>query len=167
MCALFTRRQGRALVREALASAAVVLWAASLLPAVEPGAAAAAFGQGLFFAASPTVVAGATVGSIPVYDSSYGSGSVVDAAAAVAAAVGTYPPLGGWLDEWFRSRGSSLVAELHRFSPIGRICSLKGLVTAMPKVGSMWERCRCRVAGSAAVLMSEMSCAVDPRTDCC
>ncbi|GLI68271.1 hypothetical protein VaNZ11_012627, partial [Volvox africanus] len=47
--AMLRALQGRALVREALASAAVVLWAASLLPDVAPGAAAAAFGQGLFF----------------------------------------------------------------------------------------------------------------------
>jgi hypothetical protein len=123
------RPQGRALIREALASAAVVLWAAALLPHVAPGAAAAAFGQGLFFGIAPPPpppagdgAADAAGTQVLVYDS--GAAGLVPGDA----------PLNAWLDEWLRSRGSSLVSELRRFSPIGRICSLKGLVTAMPRV---------------------------------
>ncbi|EFJ43357.1 hypothetical protein VOLCADRAFT_96436 [Volvox carteri f. nagariensis] len=124
--------EGRALVREALASAAVVLWAASLLPGVPPAAAAAAFGQGLFFGGSAT-------GSVLMYDAIVGGGAAAAAAVSITSTSASPlapgdAPLGSWLDDWLRNqRGSSLVSELRRFSPIGRICSLKGLVTAMPK----------------------------------
>ncbi|GLC36743.1 hypothetical protein PLESTB_000787500 [Pleodorina starrii] len=133
--AMLRALQGRVLVREALASAAVVLWASSLLPYVTPGAAAAAFGQGLFFSSpggSGGGGAGAGPGAVLVYDSA-GATQAGEA------------PLGSWLDEWLRNhRGSSLVSELRRFSPIGRICSLKGLVTAMPKEATcapLWVHC--------------------------
>eukprot|EP00798_Chlamydomonas_sp_ICE-L_P016531 gene16531-22759_t len=47
--AMFRALQGRALVREAMASAASVVWLASLLPSVPPAAAATRMASGLFF----------------------------------------------------------------------------------------------------------------------
>ncbi|GIL79887.1 hypothetical protein Vretifemale_9023, partial [Volvox reticuliferus] len=135
--AMLRALQGRALVREALASAAVVLWAASLLPDVAPGAAAAAFGQGLFLAStlspSPPAGKGNAAGPVLVYGEPSG-GLAADR------------PLGGWLDDWLRDRGSNLVLEIRRFSPIGRICSLKGLVTAMPKEATCAQLWICAAA---------------------
>jgi hypothetical protein len=120
--------QGNALVREAMASAAVVVWAAATLPDVPAAAAAAAFAAGLtpcqLHAAAPQEVA---TGSL----SSSSSMSLQEVWAS-----------SSLLEQFLQARGSSLVAELHRASPAGRICAVKGLLTAMP----------------AEALMSDISC---------
>jgi hypothetical protein len=117
--------QGTALVREAMASAAVVVWAAATLPDVPAAAAAAAFAAGL-------------------------TPSQLDAAAAAACASSGSSGLSlqqvwsssSLLEQLLQAQGSSLVTELQRASPAGRICAVKGLLTAMP----------------AEALMADISC---------
>ncbi|GLI68270.1 hypothetical protein VaNZ11_012626, partial [Volvox africanus] len=74
--------------------------------------------------------------------------------------------LGGWLDDWLRSRGSSLLLEIRRFSPIGRICSLKGLVTAMPKEATCAQLWICGAASpqGPSSMNDEVSTAALERT---
>jgi hypothetical protein len=125
--------QGTALVREAMASAAVVVWAAATLPEVPAGAAAAAFAAGLtptqLDASSLASAAGA--GSSTTSSSSNGTKSLQQVWSS-----------SSLLEQLLQARGSSLVSELQQASPAGRICAVKGLLTAMP----------------AEALMADISC---------
>lgn len=103
--------QGEVLVREAMASAAVLIWAVAAQPGVAPDVSARMFAEGLFF--SP---GGSGQEAIP---SLVGS-QVAD-------------EVSGFLDTHLRRGGSSLAAEMQHFSALGRVCALKGLLTVMPQ----------------------------------
>jgi len=120
LCAL----QGSLVVRETLASAAVVVWSAAVLPDVDPTAAALVFAAGL------------TAEQLPQ--------GVAAVAAAAAAAGGTSSLVSVRAQELlqsFRSRslleqqlaaqGSSLVRELQSTPLVARVCALRGLLNAM------------------------------------
>lgn len=106
------------LAREALASAAVALYAAATLPAASPQATALHFAEGLLMppAAAPAAAGAASLRLV-----------ALGADAAVSSGDGALegPPL-SLLDAKLRSGGSSLVAELHRMPAISRVCALKG-----------------------------------------
>lgn len=115
--ALLAALQGQALVREALASASVALYAAAALPAAAPAAMAHCFAQGLLSDAPQLLLTAH--------------------AATGAAAAGGAPPSPGMLDEHLQQRGGSgsgagLAAELQRLAPVNRICALRGLLAAVP-----------------------------------
>jgi hypothetical protein len=76
---------------------------------------------------------------------------------------------GGVVEAALRQEGSSLVAELRRFSQAGRVCGLKGLLTALPfealtasfqwlppgggtAACSAWRRCAYELQAAATVL---------------
>lgn len=106
------------LAREALASAAVALYAAATLPAASPQATALHFAEGLLMppAAAPAAAGAASLRLV-----------VPGVGAAVSSGDGALegPPL-SLLDAKLRSGGSSLVAELRRMPSISRVCALKG-----------------------------------------
>jgi hypothetical protein len=120
--------QGTLLVREAMASAAVVVWAAAVLPAVPPAAAALVFAAGLMPQQLPercVAAAAAAAESAPL-----------------SAAVSTGPALASQLLHCFSSSsllqqhlaasGSSLLAELQAIPAAAKVCAVRGLLTAMP-----------------------------------
>ncbi|GAB4815827.1 hypothetical protein N2152v2_002873 [Parachlorella kessleri] len=145
--------QGSVLAREALASAAVALYAAATLPSGDPRAAALHFSEGLLLPGPAAVDTPAPLGA--------GAGSTTAAPPAAALGGGSIPtpaaelrlrkpggvaklvaerggpgavegPSLGLLDEELRSRGSCLVAELQSLPAISRVCALKGLLYALP-----------------------------------
>jgi hypothetical protein len=128
LCAL----SGRALVREALASAAVALAAAATLPAAPPAALALCLAEGLL------LVPGGAEGGDDAADSSPGQPLALlllpeeaEGGAESGTAGSTAPPAGrlplGLLDCQLRQRGmGGLAAELRRLPPISRLCALRG-----------------------------------------
>jgi hypothetical protein len=120
-----------------MASAAVVVWAAATLPDVPAGAAAAAFAAGLtptqLDASSSAAAAG--VGSSTTTSSSSSSRDGAQSLQEVWSS-------SSLLEQLLQAHSSSLVSELQRASPAGRICAVKGLLTAMP----------------AEALMADISC---------
>jgi hypothetical protein len=124
-----------------MASAAVVVWSAALLPEVPATAAAAAFAKGLLLDAA----SGATAETAAAVTGNTAAGKAVaggisdTATTATAAAVAAVTPdvlLAEWqchslLESMLQAEGTSLVRELQAASPLGRLCGLKGLLTAM------------------------------------
>lgn len=108
--------QGTALVREALASAAVALYSAAALPAEAPAAVARCFAHGL-------LLAGDGGGAAP---------ELLLPGEGVAAAAAPAPC--GLLDAHLQRRGSGrgLAAELQQLPPLNRICAIRGLLATMP-----------------------------------
>lgn len=88
-----------------MASAAVVLWVASLCPSVSPDHLAAVFAEGLFLEASQ-LEAGARVGLL----------SQPAAAGAAVTAAGAEQL--GAVEAGLRARGSNLAREISRFSQV-------------------------------------------------
>jgi hypothetical protein len=142
--------QGTALVREAMASAAVVVWAAATLPDVPAGAAAAAFAAGLTPSQLDTsssllaAAAAAAAGSSTTTSSCSGTKALQEVWSS-----------SSLLEQLLQARGSSLVSELQRASPAGRICAVKGLLTAMPAEALMadiscWQQQQQGSAGSSS-----------------
>ena len=115
--------RSRALIREAVVSAAVAVWQAALLPEVPPAAAAYAFARGLSLGAGGS--GGAALPPNAALEAAWLEGSVVERAlAARAGAAAAAADRAAY--------GSVFAAELARCSPLGRLCALKGLVTALP-----------------------------------
>ena len=150
--------QGAVLVREAMASAAVVVWSAALLPEVDPTAAAAAFAKGLLLYPASTGTAAATAaasrsatsrpaGAAAAATTEPAAAAATTEPAAAAAAAATIEPAAAvvagsdalvaqWqasslLESMLQSEGTNLITELQAASPLGRLCGLKGLLTAM------------------------------------
>lgn len=119
--ALLLALRGQSLAREALASAAVALYASAALPAAAPAALARCFAEGL-------LAAEADGAAPPLHLLLPGE----TAPAAGAAFAGTAPPPAGLLDAHLRQEGSSLVAELRRLPPLSRLCAVRGLLSALP-----------------------------------
>lgn len=116
--ALLQALQGQALVREALASAAVALYAAAGLPAVDPAALACCLAEGLFLDGASQ---GATVVRLPR------EGVSINAT--------TAPAPVGLLDAHLQQRhggGQGLAPQLRRLPPLNRICAMRGLLAALP-----------------------------------
>ncbi|KAF6263138.1 putative death-receptor fusion protein-domain-containing protein [Scenedesmus sp. NREL 46B-D3] len=128
--------QGTALVREAMASAAVVVWAAATLPDVPAAAAAAAFAAGLTPGQLDKSAEAGAKPCVTITNTSSFSLQEVWSSSSL-------------LEQLLQARGSSLVLELQRASPAGRVCALKGLLTAMP----------------AEALMADISCWHQPESD--
>jgi hypothetical protein len=123
LCAL----QGSLLVREALASAAVVVWSAAALPAVPPTTAALAFAAGLMRDHLPPGLVAAVGVAAP------------DAAAASAGTVSMRAQqlLQTWhnsslLEQQLAAQGRSLIVVLQDMPLVARVCALRGLLAAMP-----------------------------------
>ena len=109
--------QGRALVREAMASAASVVWVAALTPDVPVARIAAQLAEGLFLD-EDQVASGAEISASEGFPpSGPGRGSVAEGAVER-----------GLREAW----ASSLALELRRASPVGRTCGVKGFTTALP-----------------------------------
>lgn len=129
--ALLVALQGQVLVREALSSAAVALYAAAVLPAADPAAVARCLAQGLVL--PPPAVQGEQQGEQLRREEGEewqdqeltlllpGQAAMARAAADAAAEV----PL-GWFGAALRQRGSCLAAELRRLAPLNRACAIKG-----------------------------------------
>lgn len=143
--ALLLALQGQALVREAMASAAVALYAAAALPAARPAALARCFAQGLLVGSGSGAAGGGAAPLLLLAEEADGSAS--KAAAAVGS--GAVGPAIGLVDAHLRQRqarpdsavtsGSShdsgqsgLAEELSRLPPLNRICAIRGLLAAMP-----------------------------------
>lgn len=118
---MFRALQGKALVREALSSAAVVAWAVAVLPAVPPQHTTILVSQGLFGHVLPE-----------------GCKLVVDqnpaevGAAAAAGVEGSSGASSGLLDSCLALQGSSWLAEMQQYSETGKVCAVKGLMTSAP-----------------------------------
>lgn len=128
--ALLLALQGQALVREALASAAVALYAAAALPAAAPAALARCLAQGLMLPRQdgggqlprlmlPEEAPAADAPLAGVSDAQ--EGFEEQAAAPV-----------GLLDAHLRQRGASLAAELAKLAPISRVCAIRGGAHLLP-----------------------------------
>lgn len=141
--ALLVALQGQALVREAMASAAVALYAAAALPDAPPAALARCFAQGLLCSGgSGSAVVGQPTPMLLLPTEAEGS------AAAMACGAGDIAV--GLVDSHLRQRqaqpnsdssrgsgrGSSsqggLAGELRQLPPLNRICAIRGLLAAMP-----------------------------------
>lgn len=130
--------QGRALVREAMASAASVVWITALTPDVSAIRVAAQLAEGLFLD-KDQVETGAEI--VPAAHPSAQNHSGKDAddnkhEGAVER---------GLREVW----ASSLTLELRRVSPVGRTCGVKGFTTALPLealCAQMWLYPRGRAA---------------------
>lgn len=124
--ALLVALQGQALVREALASAAVALYAAAALPAAQPAALARCFAEGLVLAGS----GGEQPAASPLRLLLPGETAAADGGGSASA-----PPC-GLVDAQLRARqggaGAGLAAELCRLPALNRICAIRGLAAAMP-----------------------------------
>ncbi|KAJ9513159.1 hypothetical protein QJQ45_029351, partial [Haematococcus lacustris] len=130
---------GKALVREAMASAAVVVWAAASCPALPPHRVAAHWAQGLFLSPRQQAAGMRVVADSP--DAGEGGEQQQQQQQQQQEELGA--GVGGWgegegrgglgaLEVELRAQGSSLGEEISRFSAVGKICALKGLVTAIP-----------------------------------
>lgn len=119
--ALLLALRGQSLAREALASAAVALYASAALPAAAPAALARCFADGLLASEASGAAAPTPRLLLP--------GEAAPAAGAAAAAAS--PPV-GLLDAHLQRQGSSLVAELRRLPPLSRLCAVRGLLSALP-----------------------------------
>ncbi|KAG1680341.1 hypothetical protein FOA52_015431 [Chlamydomonas sp. UWO 241] len=146
--AMLCAMQGPGLVREALASAASVVWVSVLVPGgLAPPAAAALLAEGLFLgegqagAGASIRWAGGDSGRTHSGGAGGGGGGgdnepppvarcAVDTLlrSASGAATGAASGSGG--------SGGGLAHELRRCSIVGKICGLKGLVTALPLAAS-------------------------------
>lgn len=134
--ALLVALQGQALVREAMASAAVALYAAAALPDAPPAALACCFAQGLLLGGS-SAAAGQPAPVLLLPEEADAEGS----AAAMAGGAADFAV--GLVDSHLRQRqaqphsGSSssrggLAGELSQLPPLNRICAIRGLLAAMP-----------------------------------
>lgn len=161
--------QGRALVREALSSAAVVVAAVAALPAVPPATIALQLARGLCCAHLPDggdalevdprhaaqpltggrASGGSSSGSCSVEHGDGGSNGCNENGAAVS----------GLLDDALRAAGSSWVAEMQRYSDTGRVCALKGTMNwaALPLACA-----RLRRRGAPSASASATSNAINP-----
>jgi hypothetical protein len=147
--AMLAALRSQSLVRELVSSAAVALWHASVLPAVPPASAALAFARGLGLDGGEGLdqdrqqqeqqqeqqqqqhVVRRGLMANPQLDAVWSEASLVERLLSARAAVGddeakTTPTAA------HATHGSCLVAALARVSPLGRVCALKGLVTALP-----------------------------------
>jgi hypothetical protein len=106
--------QGNLLVREALASAAVLLYAVAALPDQRPDTMALAIARGL-------LCPGEQLELPPAADSTSSSQQQQ---------AGAGP---GLLDTLLQQQGTSLVQQLQTLSPVGRICAIRGLLTCLPR----------------------------------
>ncbi len=131
--------QGSSLVREAMASAASVVWAASLAPDVPPAAAAALVAEGLFVSAE-AAAQGETIRWLLVPGGCSGGEQHQQPGGQDVGAVERGLRL-GW--------GTGLVAELRAISAVGRVCGLRGFATAMP-LEALCARLTLRPAAAAA-----------------
>lgn len=145
--ALLGALQGQALVREALASAAVALYAAAALPAAPPAALARCFARGLMLGGGGSDASAAVEPDGPVLllatEAEGGTPAAADGAA---------EPAVGLVDAHLRQRqahssgsGTSsssdesgspgqggLAGELSSLPPLNRICAIRGLLAATP-----------------------------------
>lgn len=132
--AMLQALQGRALVREAMASAASVLWVTALAPGLPPPAVAAVFATGLFLSPEQTSQ-GASIqwtGPDVGHNSPPAAGASAAALPGCSGASDPYRGL-GVVDEGLRAAGGrGLVQELQRLSAVGKLCGLKGLATVLP-----------------------------------
>lgn len=125
--ALLLALQGQSLVREALASAAVALYAAAALPAAAPAALARCLSQGLMPPAEHGQAGNGQPKQLLLPSEAPASaaaltGLTVDQATSIVAAA----PAVGLLDGHLRQRGASLEAELAKLAPITRVCAIRG-----------------------------------------
>lgn len=120
--------QGSLVVREALASAAVVVWSAAILPAVPPTAASLVVAAGLTPEQLPPGLAAAAAAVAGAHGVCARSGSISARAQQL---------LQAWrdsslLEQQLALQGRSLVAELQAAPHVARVCALRGLLAAMP-----------------------------------
>jgi hypothetical protein len=133
--ALLAALHSQALVREGMASAAVGLWHAALLPAVPPAAAALAVVRGLELDGGGASqggqdgAAGAALRPGAELEAAWLEGSLVEALLAARAEAARGP---GAAAAARRAHGSCLAAELADVGPLGRLCAVKGLLMALP-----------------------------------
>lgn len=120
--ALLLALQGQSLVREALASAAVALYAAAVLPAAAPAALAACLSQGLML---PGGQEQEQSGGQPQPQLLL-PGQAAGPYAAQAASTAEAAAAAGLLDAHLRQQGTSLAAELAKLAPINRVCAVRG-----------------------------------------
>lgn len=116
--------QGSVLAREALASAAVALYAATTLPAATPQAVALHFAEGLLRPPPQTIHPSSEGGHAEDAKRNRPTATRLVAAAGGPTALEA-PPL-GLVDTQLRDGGSSLVHQLQGLPDIARVCALKG-----------------------------------------
>lgn len=121
---------GLLMVREALASAAVVVWAAAVLPAVPPTAAALAFAVGLMPGQVPAGIADIAAGSAA--DAVGSTGSSTDGVSTRARELLQEWRENSLLEQQLALNGTSLALQLQKAPAVARVCALKGLLAAMP-----------------------------------
>ena len=128
--------------REAVASAAVVLEAVTLLPAVPPAVLAQQIARGLWPSAgvAPSATAGMPLGPAHANGSAHRStaGDCQDRGLRSSAAEGVEEcheegSAVGYLEASLRAQGSTLEAELAKIRGVSQVCALRGLVSVLPK----------------------------------
>jgi hypothetical protein len=131
--ALLLALQGQALVREAMASAALALYAAAALPSAAPGAVARCFAQGLLLpdpAADQGSRNSSTSGSSTRISSSSSNQFVLllpeEAAAGQASAAASASGVGLLDAHLLRQGGGGLACQLRRLTPLNRVCAIRG-----------------------------------------
>lgn len=145
--AMLLALRSHALVREAMASAVVAVWHAVLLPAAPPAAAAVVFARGLGLDGSLPWTPEATTGFEaqrgersavqPLHrqllsqqlQAAWVQGSLVEQLMAKQLEDEGGP---GAVEAARKLHGSCVAAQLAQSSPLGRVCALKGLLTALP-----------------------------------
>jgi hypothetical protein len=118
--------QGSFVLREALASAAVVVWSAAVLPAVPATASGLAFAAGMTQEQLPHDVVAA---ALAAPGANGGDSSSSSSRAAALLRVWSSSSL---LEQQLVQQGTSVVRELQRAPVVARVCGLRGLMTAVP-----------------------------------